>query len=122
MSETSTIAGGSEQTSIAVIAAEGEGKLSLNDAARALAQAREPKEQRQAEGEQRQEATQQATEESPSALRPSADLSAAARSAEADAASQETEIRGGTEGASRNEQTFVSATNHRSAKMAHFAC
>jgi hypothetical protein len=103
---TEAAAGGSEQTSIAVITAEGEGKFSLTDAARALAQARKPKEQQQAEGEQRQEATQQATEESPSALRALADLSAAARSAEADAASQETEIRGGTEGADREAEAL----------------
>jgi hypothetical protein len=106
MDVTTEAAAGSEQTSIAVITAEGEGKLSLTDAARALAQARKPKEQQQAEGEQRQEATQQATEESPSALRALADLSAAARSAEADAASQETEIRGGTEGADREAEAL----------------
>ena len=105
---TEAAAGGSEQTSIAVITAEGEGKLSLTDAARALAQARKPKEQQQAEGEQRQEATQQATEESPSALRALADLSAAARSAEADAAPPGSDpgVRGGTEGADREAEAL----------------
>jgi len=102
---TEAAAGGSEQTSIAVITAEGEGKLSLTDAARTLARARQTKDEQEA-SEQRQEATQQATEESPSALRAAADLSAAARSAEADAASQETETRGGTEGADREAEAL----------------
>jgi hypothetical protein len=73
---TEAAAGGSEQTPIAVITAEGEGKLSLTDAARTLARARQPKEQQEA-GEQRADgAMRQAEQESPSALRVSADLSA----------------------------------------------
>jgi hypothetical protein len=99
---TEAAAGGSDQSSVAIITAEGEGRLSLTDAARTLARARQPKEHQQAEGEQRQEATQQATEESSSALRAPADLSAAARSAEADAAPGESQDPGEkTEGADR---------------------
>jgi hypothetical protein len=66
---TEAAAGDSEQTPIAVITAEGKGKLSLTDAARTLALARQPKEQ-QAAGEQRVDgAMRQAEQESP--LRPS---------------------------------------------------
>jgi hypothetical protein len=72
---TEAAAGGSEQTSVAIITAEGEGKLSLTDAARTLSRARQPKEQEA--GEQRADgAMRQAEQESPSALRVSADLSA----------------------------------------------
>ena len=56
MSELSTegAAGAAEQQPIAEITVEGEGKLSLTEAARALAGARKPKEQQEA-GEQRAE-------------------------------------------------------------------
>jgi hypothetical protein len=58
---TEAAAGGSEQTSVAIITAEGEGKLSLTDAARALASARKPK--GQADSEQRAEGAAPAAEQ-----------------------------------------------------------
>jgi hypothetical protein len=64
---TEAAASGSEQTSAAIITTEGEDKLSLTDAARTLARARQPKDEQASE--RRLEATQQATEEAPSALR-----------------------------------------------------
>jgi hypothetical protein len=84
MSELSTegAAGAAEQQPIAEITVEGEGKLSLTEAARALAGARKPKEQQEA-GEQRAESAAQL------AARESAD--------EAGAAPPETEVRGETE-------------------------
>ena len=84
MSELSTegAAGAAEQQPIAEITVEGEGKLSLTEAARALAGARKPKEQQEA-GEQRAESAAQP------AARESAD--------EAEAAPPETEVRGETE-------------------------
>jgi hypothetical protein len=47
---TEAAAGGSEQPSVAVITANGDGKLSLSDAARALARARQPQDQHNAAG------------------------------------------------------------------------
>jgi hypothetical protein len=48
-STTEAAVGGSDQSSVAIITAEGAGKLSLTDAARTLARARQPKEQQQAD-------------------------------------------------------------------------
>jgi hypothetical protein len=77
---------GSDQQPIIQIAADGEGKLSVTEAARALAGARKPKEQQQ-QAEQRQQA-QQAEQESTAAARSEAGTGAG------DAASQEAETRG----------------------------
>jgi|SRR5882757_1016998 len=51
-------AGASEQAPIAIVTAQGDGNMSVTEAARALASARKPKDQTQA-GEQREQATQQ---------------------------------------------------------------
>jgi hypothetical protein len=97
---------GREQAPIAIIGAEGEGRLSVTEAARALAGARHRNQDQQglalakAGGEQRHQGAQPPTaEESPSALRASEDSSSEARRAEADAASRQSEIRGEIESA-----------------------
>jgi hypothetical protein len=96
MTELNTDAGaaGSEQAPVAAIAAEGEGVLSVTEGARALAQARKPREQHplQAGGEQRSAPNALASELT-AHPRPEAGQGAG------DATSRETETRGETENA-----------------------
>src|SRR5262245_2024437 len=96
MTELNTDAGaaGSEQAPVAVIAAEGESALSVTEGARALAQARKPREQHPSQAGSAQRAAPNA---------PASELTALARQetgqGAGDAASRETEIRGATENA-----------------------
>jgi len=77
--------GGSEHSPISALAVEGEGNLSVAEAARSLAQARKPNEQQQAAEQRTDGAAQAAGQESTAQA--------------GDAASQDTETRGETENA-----------------------
>src|SRR5262245_15804131 len=96
MTELNTDAGaaGSEQAPVAVITAEGESALSVTEGARALAQARKPRERHPSQAGSEQRAAPNA---------PASELTALARQeagqGAGDAASRETEIRGETENA-----------------------
>jgi hypothetical protein len=96
MTELNTDAGaaGSEPAPIAVVTAEGEGNLSVTEAARALTHARKPREQHPSQAGSEQRAAPNA---------PASELTALPRQeagqGAGDAASRETEIRGETENA-----------------------
>src|SRR5262245_30730075 len=85
--------GGSEQTPVAVVTTRGEGKLSIIEAARSLAQARKPNEQNRLQAGSGQRAEGAAPDE------PAQESASAATAASADAAPDNDQVRGETENA-----------------------
>jgi hypothetical protein len=85
--------GGSEQTPIAVVTTRGEGRLSIIEAARSLAQARKPNEQNRLQAGNDQRAEGAAPDE------PAQESASAATAASADAAPDNDQVRGETENA-----------------------